>query len=53
LFIVKMRRFFQMIETKAAHFTEIEAGAVMICLNSLAAVLDGGQTLTPAANGRR
>ena len=39
-FGIKQRRIFQIIETEAAHFTEIEAGAVMICLNSLAAVLD-------------
>ena len=41
LFGVKQRRIFQIIETEAAHFTEIEAGAVMICMTSLAAVLDG------------
>ena len=53
IFGIKQRRIFQIIETEAAHFTEIEAGAVMICMTSLAEVLDGGQTLTPAANGRR
>ena len=52
MFGIKQRRIFQIIETEAAHFTEIEAGAVMICMTSLAEVLDGGQTLTPA-NGRR
>lgn len=41
LFGITQRRVFQIIETKAAHFTEIEAGAVMICLPSLAAVLEG------------
>lgn len=40
LFGIKQRRIFQIIETGAAHFTEAEAGALMICLNSLAAVLD-------------
>lgn len=35
------RRIFQIIETKAAHYTETEAGAVMICLPSLAAVFEG------------
>ena len=38
---VKQSRIFQIIETGAAHFTEAEAGALMICLNSIAAVLDG------------
>jgi len=52
-FDIKQSRIFQINETDAAYFTEIEAGAVMICLTSLAAVLDGEQTLTPAANGRR
>lgn len=37
---IKQRRIFQIIETGAVHFTEAEAGALMICLNSLAAVLD-------------
>ena len=52
IFGIKQRRVFQIIETEAAHFTETEAGALMICLTSLAEVLDGGQTLTPA-NRRR
>jgi len=52
IFNIKQRRIFQIIETEAAHFTETEAGALMICLTSLAEVLDGGQTLTPA-NRRR
>jgi hypothetical protein len=51
IFGIKQRRIFQIIETEAAHFTEIEAGAVMICLPSLAAVLDGeareNQSLNP------
>ena len=53
MFGIKQRRIFQIIETEAAHFTETEAGAVMICLTSLAEVLDGKRTLTTAANGRR
>jgi len=52
MFGIKQRRIFQIIETEAAHFTEIEAGAVLICMTSLAEVLDGGQTLTPT-NRRR
>ena len=38
---IKQSRIFQIVETGAAHFTEIEAGAVMICLSSLAIILDG------------
>ena len=49
---IKQRRIFQIIETGAAHFTEIEAGAVMICITSLAEFLDGEQTLTPAKRRR-
>lgn len=37
---LKQSQIFQIIETGATHFTEVEAGALMICLNSLAAVLD-------------
>lgn len=37
---IKQSRIFQIVETGTAHFTEIEAGALMICLNSLSAVLD-------------
>ncbi len=51
-FGITQRRIFQFIETEAAHFTETEAGAVMICIKSLAEVLDGGQTQTPAASRR-
>lgn len=49
LFDIKQRRIFQIIEAQAAHFTEIETGAVIICLSSLAAVLDGEQII-PLAN---
>ena len=41
IFGIKQRRIFQIIETGAVHFTETEAGAALICLSSLAAVLDG------------
>lgn len=37
---IKQIRIFQITETEAIHFTEIEEGAVMICLTSLSAVLD-------------
>lgn len=40
LFRLKQSRIFQFVETGAVHFTEAEAGALMICLNSLAAVLE-------------
>jgi len=41
MFGITQRRIFQIIETGAAHFIEIESGATMICLTSLAAVLEG------------
>lgn len=40
-FGIRQRRIFQIIETEAVHFTEIELSTAMICLPSLAAVLDG------------
>ena len=39
-FGIKQRLVFQIIETQAAHYIENEASAVMICLSSLAAVLE-------------
>ena len=48
MFSITQRRIFQIVETEAVHFTEIEAGAAMICITSLKEILDGGQTLTPA-----
>ncbi|MGI8786414.1 MAG: hypothetical protein ACR2HG_01450 [Pyrinomonadaceae bacterium] len=41
LFGINQRRIFQIIEIEATHFIEVEAEAVMICLSSLAAFLDG------------
>ncbi len=41
LFAITQRRVFQIIETGAAHFSETNAGAAMICLKSLAVVLNG------------
>jgi len=52
IFGIKQRRIFQIIENEAAHFTENATGVVMICMTSLAKVLDGEQKLTPA-NCRR
>jgi len=52
LFGITQRRIFQIIETETVHFTESEVGAVMICITSLAEILDGGQTQTPAGNSR-
>ena len=40
IFRVTQRRIFRIIEANAAHFTETETGAVMICLSSLATGLD-------------
>ena len=37
---IKQSRIFQIVEAGAAHFTEKEAGALMICVTSLAVVLD-------------
>ena len=37
---IKQRRIFQIIEIGAVHFAETQAGALMICLNSLAKFLD-------------
>ncbi len=37
---IKQSRIFQIVETGAAHFTEAKAGALVICLTSLTAVLD-------------
>ena len=37
---IKQSRIFQIIEREAAHFAEAEAGALLICLTSLSAVLD-------------
>jgi len=39
-FGIKQRRIFQIIETGAAHYTEAEAGATLVCLASLSMVLD-------------
>lgn len=43
LFRLRQSRIFQIIETGTAHFTEeeAEAGALMICLTSLSAILNG------------
>ena len=41
LFGVRQRQIFQLIERGAAHFSETETGAVLICLLSLDAVLNG------------
>ncbi len=51
-FGITQRRIFQIIEIEAVHFTEIEAGAAMICLTSLAEVLDNKRILL-TADGRQ
>lgn len=43
LFGIKQSRIFQIVETGAVHFTESKAGELMICLNSLAAVLEADE----------
>ncbi len=40
IFGIKQRRIFQIIENEAAHFTETKVGAVMICITSLAKILN-------------
>ena len=40
IFGITQRRIFQIIETEAAHFTETKVGAVMICITSLAKILN-------------
>ncbi|HEX8288073.1 MAG TPA: hypothetical protein VF556_08760 [Pyrinomonadaceae bacterium] len=47
LFDITQRRVFRIIEVKTVHFTEIETGAVMICITSLKTALGGGEILTP------
>ena len=51
-FGVKQRRIFQIIETEAAHFTETESGAVMICITSLEGALENGETSKPTDSRR-
>ena len=41
MFGIAQRRIFQIIEAGAAHFIETETGVVMICLNSLSAIVSG------------
>lgn len=43
MFDTTQRRVFQIIETGAAHFTEIETGAVMICVKSLEIFLEANE----------
>lgn len=51
-FGITQRRIFQIIEVKAVHFTETEAGAAMICITSLKGALGGEEILTPINNNR-
>lgn len=37
---ITQRRIFQIVENDTAHFTETEAGAALVCLNSLANILN-------------
>lgn len=38
---IKQSRIFQLVETGLVHFTEADADALMICLNSLGLILNG------------
>ena len=51
-FNINQRAIFQLIEKGAAHFAEIETGAVMICLPALAAILDAGGKSDPTISER-
>lgn len=46
-FGINQRIIFQFIESGAAHFAEIETGAVMICLPTLAALLPDRDEIQP------
>ena len=46
---ISRRAVYQLVETGGPHFTEIETGAVMICLSSLATDLDERTRLLPEA----
>lgn len=49
---IKQRRIFQLIETGSVHFAEPESGGALICITSLAEVLDGREqkTAVPVAD---
>jgi hypothetical protein len=40
---IKQSRIFQIVEMEAAHFTETDAGAVIICINSLTIFLEADE----------
>lgn len=44
LFRLKQSRIFQVVVTGAAHFTEVEAGELMICLQSLTEFLEDARS---------
>jgi hypothetical protein len=47
VFGISRRRVYQLIETDAAHFAEIETGVVMICLASLTAIIESDSKQLP------
>lgn len=49
-FGINQRVIFQFIENGAAHFAEIQTGAVIICLPALAAILDGENEIKEETN---
>ena len=47
LFDIKQRQIFQIIEKASVHFIEDKTSSAMICITSLAEVLDDEENLTP------
>ena len=52
MFGITQRRVFRIVEAGAAHYTEADAGAVMICIKALQEFLGGEETLMPTNSGR-
>lgn len=46
-FNIRQRHIFQIVESGAAHFTETEAGAALICIPSLGRALEGEENFMP------
>lgn len=53
VFGIRQRRVFQIIEADAAHFTETETGAALICIPSLGRALESEGNLTPIDGDRK
>jgi len=52
LLATNCRDIYKIVETGAAHFIEAETGAVIICLASLAAILETGAKQLPAGTDK-